>query len=84
MNSKPLSRTTGKIVLRLFNVYKISRIERIWKRHAVLFSNKAGSPHTKISECLAINLRTVQRIQKELDESKGYYEGSAARKTHSD
>lgn len=29
-------------------------------------------------------MRTVQRICKELDESKGDYEGTAARKTHTD
>ena len=38
----------------------------------------------KISECLGIKPRTVQRIQKELDDSNGDYEGMAAQKPQSD
>ena len=56
----------------------------LWKRHAVLLGIYARSSNTKISECLGINLRTVQRIRKEFDESNGDYEGTAARKPHSD
>ena len=52
----------------------------IWKRHAVLLGIHAGSTNMKISECLGINRRTVQRIRKELEESNGDYEGTAARK----
>ena len=33
---------------------------------------------------LGVNLRTVQKIRKELDESNGDYEGRAARKPHCD
>ena len=56
----------------------------IWKRHAVLFGIQAGSSHTKISECLDVNLRTEQSSRKELDESNGNDEGMAARKPYSD
>ena len=38
----------------------------------------------KISQCLGVNLRTVQRIQKELDESNGDYKDMAAWKLHFD
>ena len=33
-------------------------------------------------QCLRVNFRTVQRIQKELDEFNGDYEGTAAQKPH--
>lgn len=35
----------------------------------------ARSSNMKISECLGVNLRIVQRIRKKLDESNGNYEG---------
>ena len=38
----------------------------------------------KISECLGVNLRTVQRIRKELDEADGNYNGMANKKPHFD
>ena len=34
--------------------------------------------------CLGVNLRTVQRIQKELNESSGDYEDTITWKPHSD
>ena len=54
-----------------------------WTRHAVLPGIRTRSPNRNISECLGVNLRTVQRIQKELGESNADNEGTAARKTHS-
>ena len=36
--------------------------------------------YTKISECLGVNLRTVQRIRKELDESIDDDKGTVSRK----
>lgn len=56
---------------------------QIWTRHGVLLGIRAGSSNKNISECLGVNLRTVQRIRKDFDESNGDYEGAAARKTHS-
>ena len=56
----------------------------IWKEHSVLLGIHTESSNTKISECLRVNLRTIQRIQKVLDESNGNYEGTAAQKPHSD
>ena len=41
-------------------------------------NNKKGS------ECLIVNLRTVQKIQKELNEFRDDYESTAAPKSHSD
>ena len=38
----------------------------------------------KILECLGVNLRTLQRIRKELDESNSDYEGAESRKPYSD
>ena len=38
----------------------------------------------RISECLGINLRTVQKIWKELDEFNSNYKITAAQKPHSD
>ena len=35
------------------------------------------------SRCLLVNLRTVQKIRKELNESNGDYEGTAGWKSHS-
>ena len=52
----------------------------IWKRHVVLFSIHVGTANTKISQCFDVNLRTVQRILKELDQSSGDYKNRAARK----
>ena len=43
----------------------------IAKRHAVLLWHPPGSSNTKISLSLEINLRTVHKIWKELDESNG-------------
>ena len=42
------------------------------------------SSNTKTSDSLGIDLRTNQRIQKELDKSNGDYEGTALQKPHSD
>ena len=50
----------------------------IWKQHAGLLGIHVRSSYTKISECLDVNLRTVRKIRKELDESNGDYEGTAA------
>ena len=36
-----------------------------------------------ISECLGVNLKTVQMIRKELSQSNGDYKGTAAWKPHS-
>ena len=44
------------------------------------FGILVGSSNAKISECLCINLSTLYRIWKELDESNGEYEVMAARK----
>ena len=51
----------------------------IWKRHTVLVI-KNGSTYTKISQCLVINLRIEQRIQKDLDESYANDDDTTARK----
>ena len=56
----------------------------IGKQYAVLLSIHAGSSNTKISYCLSVNLRTVQRIQKELNEFNGGYKGTVAQKPCSD
>ena len=56
---------------------------KFWKWHAVLLDTQYGSTTTKISECLGVNLRIVQRIRIEFDESNGDYKGTAARKLHS-
>ena len=41
------------------------------------------SPNKNIKECLGVNVRSVQRIRKEIGESNGDYGGMAARETHS-
>ena len=46
----------------------------IWKQYAVLLAD------IMISDCLSVSLRTVQRIQKDLDEFNDDYEGAAAQK----
>ena len=57
----------------------------IWKWHAVLLlSIHAVSFKTNILECLGVNLKTVQRIQKQLDKSNGFYECTAVCKPHFD
>ena len=55
----------------------------IWKPHAELLVIHTKSSNMNISKCLSVNLKTMQRIQKELDESTGDYEGTAAQKPHS-
>ena len=57
-----------------------------WKWHAVLFGIHTDSSSTKISQCLSINPKSLQRIWKELDEFNGDYEGIATLtlKLHSD
>ena len=52
----------------------------IWKQHAVLLAIHARSSNAMISDCLGISLRTVQRIQKDLDEFNDDYKGAAAQK----
>ena len=47
----------------------------IWKWHAVLVGIHAGGSNRKILQYLDVDLKTVQRIQKELDEFNGDYEG---------
>lgn len=47
----------------------------IQKWYAVLLGIRTGSSNTIIAECLGVNLRTVQRILKELDESNIDYVG---------
>ena len=59
-------------------------LPEIWKRYAVVLSIHAGSSNTKISQYLAVNQRTVQKIQKDLDESNSDYEGTAAWKPYTD
>ena len=54
----------------------------IWKRDAVLFGIYSGSSNTKISERFGVNLKTGQKILKELDEPNSDYETMAARKLH--
>ena len=39
---------------------------------------------TKISDCLCVNLRTLQRIRKQSNESNDDYEGTPAQNPHSD
>lgn len=41
----------------------------IWRRHDVLPDIRAGSGSRNISECLYVNMRTLQGIQKKLDSS---------------
>ena len=50
----------------------------------MLFGIHVRRPNIKTSECLGVNLKTVQRIQKELDESNGDYKSMVAQKPHSD
>ena len=54
----------------------------IWKWHHVLLDIHARNYNIKIAECLDVNLRTVQRIQKELDESNGDNKGIVTGKSH--
>ena len=56
----------------------------IYKRYAVFLGIHARCTNPKISECLGINLRTVQRIRKEFDESNDDYKSAAVHKPHSD
>ena len=51
---------------------------QIWKQHAVVHIIHAGSPNKNISEYLGVNLKAVQRFQKEFCESNGDYEGTVA------
>ena len=44
----------------------------------------AGDSNMKISQCLGVNLRTVQKIWKELEESNDDYEDIAGWKLHTD
>ena len=44
--------------------------------------NQTGKSNTNISGFFGVNLRTVQRIQKDLDESIGDYKGMAVRKPY--
>ena len=44
---------------------------------------KIGSSNAKISECMDLSLGSVKKIRKELNESNGDYEGTAAQKPHS-
>ena len=53
----------------------------IWKWLVLMNIYAKGS---KNSECLGVNLSTMQRIQKEMGESNGDYEDTAAQKSHSD
>ncbi len=45
----------------------------MWNWHAVLVGIHTRRYNTKILECLSVNLRTVLRLQKQLDESNGDY-----------
>ena len=56
----------------------------IWKWHAVLLGVHTVCSNTKISLCLGVNQKAVQKIQKELEESNGDYDDMAAQKPHSD
>ena len=48
------------------------------QQHAVLLDIHTGHANIKISECLGVNLKTVLRIFKKLNESNQDYEGMAA------
>ena len=49
---------------------------------AVLDNIQAWKSNTEISECLGVNLKTVQRIRKELGVPMGNYEDMGAWKHH--
>ena len=51
-------------------------LEKFRKRYAVLFGIHSTSYNTKISQCSSVNLKTMQRIRKELDGFNGDYEGT--------
>ena len=53
------------------------------KRHAVLLGIIDETTTMKISVCLGVNLKKMQMIRKELNESDGDYEGMVSRKPHS-
>ena len=59
-------------------------LQEFLKRHAGLFGIHYGTSNTNVLECLDVNLRTVLRIRKKLDESNGDYKATAAWKPHSD
>ena len=59
-------------------------LREIWKQQILLLGIYAGNINTKISISSGVNLRTSQRITKELNESNGDYKGTVARKPHSD
>ena len=57
---------------------------KIWKLYAILHGIHFGSPDMKISRCLGVNMRTMQRIWKEMDEFNGCYENMLVEKSHFD
>ena len=58
--------------------------QKLGKQLAVLVCIHYGSFDTKSTQCLDASLRTVQPIQKELDESNSDYKNTAAQKLPSD
>ena len=59
----------------------------LWEEHhhdAIHSSRNLHLFRNLLYECLDVNLRITQRIQKEFDESNGDYEGTAARMPRSD
>ena len=52
---------------------KLINLQKTWKRHAVLLDIHDEGFNTKISQCLGVNLSTMQTIRKKLDESNGDY-----------
>ena len=56
----------------------------IRKQHTILLGIYSGCSNTKISQCLTVDLKTVQKMWKELDKSNGDYKGTTTWKFHSD
>ena len=55
-----------------------------WRQHALLLDSHEGSSNLKISQCLDVILKAMQKIRKDLDVSNSDYEGTEAPKPHSD
>ena len=58
--------------------------QEILKQHAVQLRIHYGISNTKVFGCLSVNLRTVQKIRKELDEHSGDSKRMVFWKCHSD
>ena len=56
----------------------------IRKQHTILLGIYSGCSNTKISQCLTVDLKTVQKMWKELNKSNGDYKGTTTWEFHFD